>query len=103
MGYISTMNRLLLVFVLLLLFGGSGFYFGGPAIGGGGLGLVLLICLVVFFIVDFSRRPDRKTSRSTRAAKPETTCSPFLSPMKTRTSRLRRQFFHFAGQKNSYQ
>jgi hypothetical protein len=46
-------NILLLVVVLLLLFGGGGFYFGGPAIGGGGLGLVLLICLVVFLMGGF--------------------------------------------------
>ena len=34
--------------VLLLLFGGGGFYFGGPVIGGSGLGLILLICLVIY-------------------------------------------------------
>jgi len=39
--------------VLLLLFGGGGFYFGGPVIGGSGLGLVLLICLVVFLMGGF--------------------------------------------------
>ena len=44
------MNLLLLVVVLLLLFGGGGFYFGGPVIGGSGLGLVLLICLVVYLV-----------------------------------------------------
>jgi len=42
------MNILLLIVVLLLLFGGGGFYFGGPVIGGSGLGLILLICLVVW-------------------------------------------------------
>jgi hypothetical protein len=51
--YVSAMNLILLVVVLLLLFGGGGFYFGGPAIGGGGLGLVLLICLVIFFMGGF--------------------------------------------------
>jgi len=39
--------------VLLLLFGGGGFYFGGPVIGSSGLGLVLLICLVVFIMGGF--------------------------------------------------
>ena len=39
--------------VLLLLLGGGGFYFGGPVIGGSGLGLVLLICLVVFLMGGF--------------------------------------------------
>ena len=39
--------------VLLLLFGGGGFYLGGPVIGGSGLGLVLLICLIVFLMGGF--------------------------------------------------
>jgi len=47
------MNLLLLVVVLLLLFGGGGFYFGGPAIGGSGLGLVLLVCLIVYLMGGF--------------------------------------------------
>jgi hypothetical protein len=47
------MNLLLLIVVLLLLFGGGGFYFGGPVIGGSGLGLVLLICLIVFCLGGF--------------------------------------------------
>ena len=47
------MNLLLLVVVLLLLFGGGGVYFGGPVIGGSGLGLVLLICLVVYLMGGF--------------------------------------------------
>ena len=42
--------------VLLLLFGGGGFYFGGPVIGGSGLGLVLLICLIVFVMGGFRTR-----------------------------------------------
>ena len=42
------MNTLLIIVVLLLLFGGGGFYFGGPVIGGSGLGLILLICLVIY-------------------------------------------------------
>jgi len=53
MGYPPAMNILLLLVVLLLLFGGGGFYFGGPFIGGGGIGLVLLICLVVYFMGGF--------------------------------------------------
>ena len=50
------MNALLLILVLLLLFGGGGFYFGGPAIGGGTLGLILLICLGVYFMGGFRTR-----------------------------------------------
>ena len=44
------MNTLLLIIVLLLLFGGGGFYLGGPVYGGSGLGLVLLICLIIFLM-----------------------------------------------------
>ena len=51
--YLADMNILLLIVVLLLLFGGGGFYFGGPVIGGSGLGLVLLICLVIYFMGGF--------------------------------------------------
>jgi hypothetical protein len=51
-GYCEPMNTLLLVLVLLILFGGGGFYFGGPAIGGGGIGLILLICLIVYLMSD---------------------------------------------------
>src|ERR1017187_3570324 len=51
--YLVGMNILLLMVVLLLLFGGGGFYFGGPVIGGSGLGLVLLICLVVYLLGGF--------------------------------------------------
>lgn len=51
--YRAAMNLLLLIIVLLLLFGGGGFYFGGPAIGGGGVGLILLICLIVFLMGGF--------------------------------------------------
>ena len=47
------MNILLLIIVLLQLFGGGGFYFGGPAVGGSGLGLILLICLVVYAMGGF--------------------------------------------------
>jgi hypothetical protein len=51
--YLATMNMLLLIVVLLLLFGGGGFYFGGPLIGGSGLGLILMICLVVYLVGGF--------------------------------------------------
>ena len=51
--YSASVNLLLLIVVLLLLFGGGGFYFGGPAIGGSGLGLVLLICLVLYLVGGF--------------------------------------------------
>jgi hypothetical protein len=50
------MNILLLLIILILLFGGGGFYFGGPVVGGSGLGLVLLICLIVFLAGDFRGR-----------------------------------------------
>jgi hypothetical protein len=52
-AYLASMNLLLIILVLLLLFGGGGFYFGGPAIGGSGLGLILLICLVIYFMGGF--------------------------------------------------
>lgn len=52
-GYLEAMNILIVLLVLLLLFGGSGFYFGGPVIGGSGIGLILLICLVVYFAGGF--------------------------------------------------
>ena len=42
--------------VLLLLFGGGGFYLGGPVIGGSGVGLILLICLVLFIMGGFRPR-----------------------------------------------
>jgi hypothetical protein len=51
--YLAAMNLVLLILVLLLLFGGGGFYFGGPMIGGGGLGLILLICLIVYLMGGF--------------------------------------------------
>jgi len=52
-GYLAVINLLILVLVLFLLFGGGGFYFGGPIIGGSGLGLVLLICLVIYLMGGF--------------------------------------------------
>jgi hypothetical protein len=55
-SYTANMNPLLLILVLLVLFGGGGFYLGGPAIGGGGLGLILLVCLVVFAMGGFRGR-----------------------------------------------
>jgi len=51
--YASSVNLILLLIVLLLLFGGGGFYIGGPAIGGGGIGLVLMVCLVIFLTSGF--------------------------------------------------
>ena len=51
--YLTGMNILLLMVILLLLFGGGGFYFGGPVIGGSGLGLILAICLIVYFLGGF--------------------------------------------------
>ena len=39
--------------VLLLLFGSGGFYFGGPVIGGSGLGLILMVCLIVWIMGGF--------------------------------------------------
>ena len=50
------MNLLLLIIVLLLLFGGGGFYIGGPAVGGGGLGLIILICLIIYLFGGFRGR-----------------------------------------------
>jgi hypothetical protein len=47
------MNLLVVLILLLLLCGGGGFYFGGPVYGGSGVGLVLLICLVVFLVGGF--------------------------------------------------
>ena len=49
-SYLAPMNPILLVLLLVLLFGGGGFYFGGPMIGGGGLGLILVICLIVYLM-----------------------------------------------------
>lgn len=46
--YVKPMNPILLILILLLLFGGGGFYLGGPAIGGGGIGLILVICLIIY-------------------------------------------------------
>ena len=40
----------------MLLFGGGGFYYGGPVYGGSGLGLILLICLVVYLAGGFRAR-----------------------------------------------
>jgi hypothetical protein len=54
--YFATMGLILLILVLVILFGGGGFYFGGPVIGGGGLGLVLLICLIIYFVGGFRSR-----------------------------------------------
>ncbi len=50
------MNILVILLVLLLLFGGGGFYLGGPLIGGSGLGLILLVCLVLYLTGNLGRR-----------------------------------------------
>ena len=50
------MNLLIIVIVLILLFGGGGFYIGGPIFGGSGLGLVLLICLIIYLLGGFRAR-----------------------------------------------
>jgi hypothetical protein len=47
-SYSKSVNPILLILLLLLLFGGGGFYFGGPAIGGGGIGLILVVCLIIY-------------------------------------------------------
>lgn len=51
--YLNGMNLLIIMLVLLLVFGGGGFFFGGPVIGGSGIGLILLICLVIYFMGGF--------------------------------------------------
>jgi hypothetical protein len=56
LGYHETMNPLLLIIILILLFGGGGFYLGGPVYGGSGLGLILLICLIVYLMGGFRTR-----------------------------------------------
>ena len=50
---LRSMNLILLIVVLLLLFGGGGYYYGGPAVGGGGLGLILVICLIIYLMGGF--------------------------------------------------
>ena len=42
------MNTLLILIILLILLGGGGFYYGGPVYGGSGIGLILVICIVIF-------------------------------------------------------
>lgn len=49
-GYRGAMNPLLLIIVLLMLFGGGGYYAGGPAYGGGGIGLIVLVCFVIYLM-----------------------------------------------------
>jgi hypothetical protein len=53
---LPAMNLLIIVIVLILLFGGGGFYIGGPIFGGSGLGLVLLICLIIYLLGGFRAR-----------------------------------------------
>ena len=52
-GYLAVMNLLLVLVLFLLMFGGGGYYYGGPVYGGSGLGLVLVVCLVVYFLGGF--------------------------------------------------
>ena len=47
------MNILVILLILLLLFGGCGFYFGGPVYGGSGIGLILVICIIVYLMGGF--------------------------------------------------
>ena len=54
--YHNVVNPLLLIIILLLLFGGGGFYLGGPAFGGGGIGLILLVCLIIYLLGGFRSR-----------------------------------------------
>lgn len=49
--------------VLVIMFGDGGFYFGGPASGGRGLGVVLLNCLVIYFMGELARRAERTASK----------------------------------------
>jgi hypothetical protein len=55
---LKSMNTLLLLIIVILLLGGGGFYFGGPVIGGSGLGLILLICLIIFLAGGFRGRKN---------------------------------------------
>ena len=50
---LKAMNPLLIILVLVLLLGGGGFYYGGPVYGGSGIGLILVICLVVYLLGGF--------------------------------------------------
>jgi hypothetical protein len=52
------MNPLVLIIILLLLFGGGGFYIGGPVYGGSGIGLILLICVIVYLLGGFRGPKD---------------------------------------------
>lgn len=52
-GYQARMNPLLLIIILLLLFGGGGFYVGGPVYGGSGIGLILIVCLIIYLMGGF--------------------------------------------------
>jgi hypothetical protein len=39
--------------IALILFGGGGFYFSGPINGGIGIGVILLLCLLVYIAGGF--------------------------------------------------
>ena len=52
--HLKVMNPLLIILILVLLLGGGGgFYYGGPVVGGSGIGLILVICLVVYMVGGF--------------------------------------------------
>lgn len=55
-NYLQRMNTLLLVLLVLLLLGGGGFYIGGPVVGGSTLGLILLVCLIIYLTGGFRTR-----------------------------------------------
>jgi hypothetical protein len=55
-GYLMVMNLIIILLILLLLCGGGGFYLGGPIIGGSGIGLILVVCLVVYCMGGFRRK-----------------------------------------------
>ena len=50
---VNGMSTLLIILILVLLLGGGGFYLGGPAYGGGGIGLILVICLILYLMGGF--------------------------------------------------
>jgi hypothetical protein len=75
------MNILLVLLVLLLLFGGGGFYFGGPAIGGGGLGLVLVICLIIWVMGGFRTTKNWPAIPVRGVLADATSCERFACPV----------------------
>jgi hypothetical protein len=60
---VNGMSTLLIILILVLLLGGGGFYLGGPAYGGGGIGLILVICLILYLMGGFREgAASRETS-----------------------------------------